>query len=100
MLARIRSGPITLGRMCTSRTRGAPAPSERSARMNSVWRSERVWVRMIRAYCGTEVTTTTRITVCRLGPTTVITASANITTGKARTESNSRSRTLSSQRGP
>ena len=62
--------------------------------MNSVWRIDWVWVRTIRAYSGMEVTTTIRMMVCRLGPITVTMASANITVGNARTESNISIRTV------
>src|SRR5262249_26091873 len=49
MEATIRIGPMILGRMWVAMIRPEPAPSERSASTNSAWRTERVWVRAIRA---------------------------------------------------
>src|SRR3546814_16976372 len=68
--------------------------------MNSSLRIAIVWVRATRPKVGMEVTTTIKMMVARLGPTTVTVARPKMTTGKERTVSKRSMIALSSQRGP
>ena len=91
MAASIMIGPSTFGSRWTAIRRPSDAPIAISAWMNSLLFKASVWVRTARPNSGMEMTTTTKIMVSRLGPASVTTANANITTGNERNVSNSNS---------
>ena len=82
MLARTTIGPTIFGRICTSTSRGAEAPSTRSASRNGLDFSASVCARATRPKCGISVTAAISTIFPSPGPNSATMASARTRLGK------------------
>ena len=97
-LARISTGPTTIGRMSVRNDRSAEKPSNRSANTYSAVRTPSTSPRVTRAYAGQETTSAASTALTRLAPSAAATTIARMTMGNAMTRSVSRITVSSSQR--